>query len=185
MPKRISNFKFLISNFQSNKGQSLIELVVMIGLALIVITGLTILTMNSIRNTQFSNAQIQASKFAQEGIERVRVIKTQNHVVCVDSSRRFWNDLWGYTCNSTNCKFILRQAPPNNTLCNGVAPSGYWLSLANAATSEDLGGGFFREVYIEDHGATNSRRKIVRSVVTWTDVTGTHQSELVTILTDY
>ena len=59
-------------------GQSLIEMVVAIAVVVIVILALVAITTTSIRNAAFSRNQALATKYAQEGIERVRAYRDQN-----------------------------------------------------------------------------------------------------------
>jgi len=54
------------------KGQSLIEVVVAIGIVVIVIVALVAVTTVSVRNASFSRNQALATKYAQEAIEKIR-----------------------------------------------------------------------------------------------------------------
>lgn len=58
-----------------NRGQSLIEVLVALALAVLAIGALVSVTMTSVKNAQFSKNQIQAEKFAQEGMEWIRLQK--------------------------------------------------------------------------------------------------------------
>jgi len=60
------------------KGQSLVEMVIAIGIVLIVIVALVAVTTFSIRNAIFSRNQSLATKYAQEAIEKVRAYREQN-----------------------------------------------------------------------------------------------------------
>lgn len=62
---------------KKNQGQSLIEMVVAIAVVLIVIVALVAITTVSIRNANFSRNQALATKYAQEGIEKVRAYRDQ------------------------------------------------------------------------------------------------------------
>jgi Tfp pilus assembly protein PilV len=63
---------------KTSKGQSLIEVVVAIAVVIIVILALVAITTVSIRNANFSRNQALATKYAQEGIEKVRALRDQN-----------------------------------------------------------------------------------------------------------
>lgn len=56
----------------NEKGQSLLELVVSIAIAILVLGALTFAIITSLRNASFASNQAQATKLAQEGLENVR-----------------------------------------------------------------------------------------------------------------
>lgn len=58
-----------------NGGQSLIEVLVALSLAVLAIGALVSVTVTSVKNAQFSQNQTQAEKYAQEGMEWVRLQK--------------------------------------------------------------------------------------------------------------
>ncbi len=62
---------------KKNDGQSLIEMIVAIAVVLIVVVALVAITTVSIRNANFSRNQALATKYAQEGIEKVRAYRDQ------------------------------------------------------------------------------------------------------------
>lgn len=66
------------------KGQSLIELIAATGIVLLIVTGILVSTNRSVKNTDFSKTQAQATKYAQEGIEIARNERDQNPA-------SFWN----------------------------------------------------------------------------------------------
>lgn len=57
---------------KQEQGQSLIEVVAAVAVIVLVVLALISLTTVAIRNSSFSNNQALATKYAQEGIERVR-----------------------------------------------------------------------------------------------------------------
>ena len=69
---------FLGKQLVHNSGQSLIEVLVALSLAVLAISALVSVTMTSVKNAQFSKNQIQAEKYAQEGMEWVRLQKEKN-----------------------------------------------------------------------------------------------------------
>src|SRR5258708_4225759 len=73
-------------------GQSLLEVVVLIGLALVIVTGLTVVTINGLKNTQFSQNQAQATRFAQDAVDCVRSIKDTNKPITIGGSPYYWYD---------------------------------------------------------------------------------------------
>lgn len=61
------------------KGQTLIEVVVAVGAAVVIITALTTLIINSVNNGQISRNQNLATQYASEGIEDMRQIRDVNY----------------------------------------------------------------------------------------------------------
>lgn len=66
------------------KGQTLVEVVVALGVAILVITALVAATTTAVRNAQFAKNQSLATKYAQEGMEKARTLRDQNPT-------SFWN----------------------------------------------------------------------------------------------
>jgi Tfp pilus assembly protein PilV len=59
-------------------GQILIEVLVALGVIVVVVTTVTITTATSLSNIEFSKTQNQATQYAQEGMETVRSIRSNN-----------------------------------------------------------------------------------------------------------
>jgi Tfp pilus assembly protein PilV len=57
---------------QTQTGQSLIEVIVMLAVVVMVVTGLVVGTVSSLKVTTFSSNKSQGTKYAQEGMELVR-----------------------------------------------------------------------------------------------------------------
>lgn len=62
------------------KGDTLIEVLVALGLITVVITALAGVVITSMGNTQFSKNQNTATQYAQEGMEIIRRIRDDNYV---------------------------------------------------------------------------------------------------------
>lgn len=204
--------KFSIFNFQFpvQTGQTLLELLVVMTIVSIVVGGLVFAIIGSIRNSSFAKNQAEATKFAQEGIERVRSGRDRNdpiggNFVIMGSTITSWQDsnLWSNridkNCGDTganppiNCYFKLTY---NNTSI-GVGSSYpgaityLTASTTIPSTAETISSStqFTRAVILTDSNdicSSNVRcytvEKDVRVVVSWTDFTGTHESRLSTIL---
>lgn len=177
----------------SEKGSTLLELVVVVGVSAIVIGALVFATIASLRNAQFSKNQAQATKLAQEGIELVRTGRDRDGAIssvplsgsdcpALDSWRgKLSGSIWG-------CKIY-------NTCASGVAGSACYFNVSNAGaltyivTSVEIPTGaelippaFTRAVILSDDAATFASQKNVTVVVKWIDFSGAHQSKLTTIL---
>lgn len=158
------------------KGQTLLELVVVIAMGVIVVGALVFATIASLRNSQFSKNQTQATKLAQEGLEKVRGLRDRNQDNTVlyndgTSTTSKFSDLWdtqfGCTGGTINCYFVLNSS---GNLIGG-----------NATTFESLINGFTRQIKLED-GSNYAVEKKITTLVNWTDFSGTHSSTLSTLL---
>lgn len=156
----------------SSKGQTLVEMIVVISVGILVVGGLVFATISSLRNANFAKNQAQVTKLAQEGIERARSIRNQDGLVNFSygsgQTTSKFSDLYGVkmvdTCNP--CKFKLSSNQ------SGLEFTGSYETLGN----------FTRQVQIVDDANWASEKKVT-VVVSWTDPTGSHESKLTTILT--
>lgn len=175
------------------KGQSLLEIVVLIGVVVIIGSGLVVVTLTSLKNSQFSKNQLQATKYAQGAIDAIRTIRDRNSVVCFNPTISHWEDFWAESlCNTdTNkCYFNLQySAPGNQPLCSiNDGNQQYWLKKVNSENdTESLESGNLKRLVqiISVNAAAGQEEKKVITTVSWTDVSGSHQSQLITILTNH
>lgn len=176
------------------KGQNLLELVLGVGLVAVVAGAVAVVTINSLQNTQFSKNQLQATKLAQESIEKVRTIKDSNFGVCTQQEVAsgatvcsYWDDIWATQFGSVSttpscidnqiCTFVLRGTCSVRVSGGGSETKPFCLKYSTAKS--DLVGGFKGQILIEDEADSQKR---VTSRVYWTDSSGEHMSELITIL---
>lgn len=183
----------------SNTGQSLVELIVVIAVIVIVAGALVFATIASIRNAQFAKNQAQATKLAQEGLERVKTGRDRNppnvisNFTLNSATVESWQDpdLWskidGNCGNSalnppTYCFFKLISI---SGAIQNIGVGSFVPSLAEIIPNTP----FRRVIILSDSSAScaigvacYTVEKIVTSVVTWTDFSGTHESKLTTIL---
>ena len=170
----------------SQKGQTLIEVLIALTVGVLILGALVIATVVSIRNAQFSQNQLQASKFAAEGVDLVRTIRNRN--LAVESASPTLNtfiDLWNYSFGS--CEY------QSQSTCSNLAFVGFFkldpntpkLTRLNTISdvSETLAADFSRFILIEDLPATSDTEKKVTLIVRWTDTSGNHESNVQTILT--
>lgn len=170
------------------KGQALLEVAISVGIAIILVAAIAITTVIGLKNSQFAKNQAQATKLAQEGIERVRSVRNRDYVVCIPGPPAIskWSDVWSYpfgrisTGCTTTCTYILKNNPPDQ--CSQTATqSPFWIKQAISTTeTETLLGNFRRQILIEDTDVPSQKK--VTSRVSWSDFSGDHKSELVTIL---
>jgi Tfp pilus assembly protein PilV len=171
-------------------GQTLIELIISIALILIIITGVTILTVKGLQNSQFSRNQVQATKLAQEGIEKMRTIRDNNFTVCGwagNATGVVSEGLWGAACPA-GCRYLIRQS--STTACS-VTTSALWIEYtASTTTTENIpvGGVTFKRYVVVTNandlsGSASNNVKNIDVVVSWTDSSGTHESKVSTVLT--
>src|SRR3989344_2749287 len=81
----------------NNKGQSLIEAVIVVAVGVIVMGSLVFATIASLRNAEFAKNQAIATKLAQEGIEQVRSGRNRNAAITgLTIGTTSWDDtrLW-------------------------------------------------------------------------------------------
>lgn len=170
-------------NKLTQTGQSLMELVVGVGFIAAIITALAITTTYSSRNTQFSKNQALATKFAQENMEKVRTIKSANYGVCVEgqSTCYTWEEILDLNFGAgENCPYGCTYVPttiPCTVTGNIIKP----FCLTYSAAPADLGNGFTGQIIMEDETGDPDTQQRVISRVFWTDSTGQHSSELVTV----
>lgn len=166
------------------QGQSLMELVVGMGLIAAVITALAITTTYSSRNTQFSKNQALATKLAREYMEKVRTIKSANYGVCVQGGVtpcKTWEEIWDLDFGAVptcpyGCTYV-----PTSTTCTVTDNITKPFCLTYSSAPADLGNGFTGQIIMEDEAGNSKTQQRVTSRVFWTDTTGQHSSDLVTV----
>lgn len=183
-------YNLLLSIYNSQKGQSLLEVTVLVGLALITVTGLVIVTINGLKNSQYSQNQAQATKLAQQGMDQVKGMVSRNCAVNIGGSYLWFNsktngtDLVWAKDWSTSPKFRI-------TNYNGCSDASPGLTQTTAANPDDInqlttGGIFIRDITMSDDSSCTQPTscKVLTVRVFWTDYSGDHESKLVTILTE-
>lgn len=141
----------------TKNGQSLLEAIAALAVAMLVILALVWVTIVSIRNADFAKKQSQAAKYAQEGMENMRALRDSN-----------WSSFWAMATGSNYC--FSGSAPAGN--CSTGCPS--------------LGGVFRRCAKIEAVDSTPGKERAkVTVTVSWTDSSGTHKSEQISYFTKW
>ncbi len=189
----------------SEKGQSLMELVVVIAVMVVVIGALTFATIASLRNAQFSKNQAQATKLAQEGLEWVRTGRDRNSCIkglsTPPDSEYSWNgnssdpncagegSIWNYRISgdcakeeldiSTRCYFIISSAGVLRLIAFDA--ENFPTSSAESIPPPPATPVFRRVVTLSDDSSFACAKKVT-SIVQWKDFSGDHSSTLTTIL---
>lgn len=164
----------MLNKSSTSWGQSLLEVIVVVAVTVIVVGALVFSTITGLRNAAFAKNQSQATKLAQEGLEKIRSLRDrdeQDKVYYDDTKQQAdqFSDLWNIrlSCQSNNCYFILVGDILRNVN-----------SFSNV---EHVEKGLGRRIEIEDI-ADGSKEKKITAIVSWTDFSGSHQSSLTTIL---
>lgn len=84
-----------MKTFKDEKGQSLVETIAALAIALIVILALVRVTITSMRNANFAKNQALATQYAQEAMEKIRAYRDQNDWVTFVAN-----------CNATLISFV-------------------------------------------------------------------------------
>jgi type II secretory pathway pseudopilin PulG len=156
---------------KKEQGQSLLELIVVIAVGTVIITAIVFSSISSLRNNQLAKNQAQATRLAQEGLEKIRIARDRNQTIAGFPFSSLWINT--YTCPA-NCYFKF--------------DSGGQLVTTSATQQEVFTTGsdlepFKRLVIIEEpsSGASSIEQKFTVTV-TWTDFAGPHESKQTTIL---
>lgn len=190
-------------------GQTLLELLVVLSVSVIVIGALVFATIASLRNAQFAKNQAQATKLAQDGIEKVRLGRDRNQVILSLTGVSSWNGttmepypIWSYQFSGPTTQYCETEQPQNLSYkCYfKIWPNGtlqYLDSYENFPDSPPAEGistlpaGFKRAVILSDdlngdkdftNDQDDNRAKKVTVIVKWIDFSGEHESRLTTLL---
>ncbi|MBI3981046.1 prepilin-type N-terminal cleavage/methylation domain-containing protein [Candidatus Microgenomates bacterium] len=143
----------------ARKGQSLIEVLIALGIGVLVIVALVQSLVTSIKNSQFAKNQNLATRYSQDAVENIR-------------SER---DKLGWTAMFTTYN--------NKTYCIGTGDSSTW-TLKQPSCAVNVGVIFTREADFSDPDGA-SEKLLVEVTTSWTDSSGTHSSKQNTFLTKW
>lgn len=159
-----------------NRGQTIIEVIVVITVGILVVGALTFAVLFSLRNAKFSQNQNQATKLTQEGMEKLRRVKSRDGMVrfiygtpplTTNNFSELWNINMSPECVAEICYFTFNSSGQ---------------LIGGSDTSFEPLGSFSRQVQFKDESATYNKEKTITVVVKWTDSTGDHQSKITTFL---
>lgn len=169
----------------SNRGQTLIEVVVASTVGILVVAALTFATIFSLRNANFAKNSALATKLAQEGIEKVRSIRDQGQVDSISNFSISSNVVNSWKNQYLWSNQITTVCPTNNCYFNIVNSSLQFLNESDdiPSNAEDpLGDGKFQRVVILSDDDSFEVQKTATVIVRWKDAAGAHDSKLTTIL---
>jgi Tfp pilus assembly protein PilV len=194
----------------NQSGQTLLEAVVTLAVALVIIGSVVTLVNSSNRRSNISRQATQASKLAQEGMEIVRNIRDVNdpHAVQVGSKAGPSPCNSGDPCSWSELYEVSQADPTNACLSyNGAAQQWRLLPAGNAACESIpiAGGAFSREISFADNIAidtddppdgiadaicadsafTEADTKRITVRVSWDSPTGPNARTVVSCLTDW
>ncbi len=153
------------------QGEGLIEVLITLAIAAVVIGAMATATIRGISNAQFSQTQVQATKLAQESLEKIRSIRDHNGVVMNGTtSYTFLNLLQDATICSGGC--YVKITPSSN---------GYALTVLSGAQPQTTANADLSQIILVTTETVNGVNDVAVVVtVQWTDSIGTHQSQLET-----
>ena len=84
---------------KGNKGQSLVETIVALSIAVIVITAITTVVIKALNNADYAKTQNQATQYAQEGIEQLKNFAVTNNATLagVATGEYCWDEIFNFT----------------------------------------------------------------------------------------
>lgn len=150
----------------NQKGQSLVEVIVALSIAVVVVMAFTSATLNAIRDAQFAKNQNQATRISQKTLELVRAVRDQNNQVYSDGTT--WSELYDDSSLSSGRCFTLDETA---------------LTMSSTATCDSpYDTVFTRQIRLT---ASTTNRIDVYVKVSWTDNKGTHTAEANTFLSSW
>lgn len=156
----------------NESGQTLLEVLVAFVVAALVVGAIVITTLLSLRNAQFSQNQLQATKLAQQAIEEIRTIRDRD------------DPQINYPSSLNPTKFSVFLSHPEYCLdpCYfSLSDSSLNLTAISDTKPQSIGGGFSRQIIIQTTtGGLN--QKTVGVKVSWVDASGSHESYIQTVL---
>ncbi|OGE30682.1 hypothetical protein A3C59_03130 [Candidatus Daviesbacteria bacterium RIFCSPHIGHO2_02_FULL_36_13] len=179
----------------NQKGQSLLELIVVIAVVGLILGAFSFATISSIRNAELAQNQSKATKLAQEAIEKVRSMRDRDSVITTDvpypgsdpvRNVNIFSELYSVFLSRNYCNNADGDGPcyfrfENNQLVKVTSTT---FEINNVEP-------FRRQIRIEDSFPDAQSlylyEKKITIVVQWTDfscgsIPFCHQSQLTTIL---
>ncbi len=150
-----------MTNHGYQKGQTLIEVAAVMGIAVIVVAALVGLGLTAMRSSGYAKSRALSTELANEAIEAMRIKR--------DSSTDFGGDF-------TNGCYALGSG---HRIVSGMVVCGNVLDCSNFQTYESL------KYNISVSDSTNPSGKKVTATVCFTDSAGVHKTVVSTLLTEW
>ena len=172
----------------NQKGQSILEVAVSLGLIMVIVTILTITTINGLKNSQFAKNQVLASSYAEQGIELIKYARQRDCRINIAATPGvgpyYWADrsggkilIWEYATNPIPAgnayAFEINTAAPCTVTQTTITNLGQTINTI-----------FTRKIKLERLDPNINTIRVTASV-NWTDYTGEHTVENVSIVTNY
>lgn len=122
----------------NQKGQSLVELIIALGVVMVVMIGFTNITLTALRNALHAKHQNQATRIAQETLEVIRVIRDLNYYVNVSGTPSVNSDTWSSNVWNMNDENTVRCTNVGGSFPSSSNPTGYWLETFQLNTYSPL-----------------------------------------------
>lgn len=164
------------------KGQTLVEVLIVLVVAAIMIIALTMVILSSLKNAQYGENQIKATKYAQDALDKIKMMRDINTKTLQNPSKVIcFNQLWS---SDSNEGIVCTANPPNNNECyfKFNTDNSILVQQGNLEASKDsLGEGFTRYIMMSGQNASLGEITLTARVV-WFDSSGAHESKVQTIL---
>ena len=147
-----------LRQFQS--GQSLVEIVVVVGTVVLLVSGLIVATTTSLKTTRLSTTRSPAIKYAQEGVEQARKMR--------DTS---WSS------------FLAQKDAPGGLWCLGIQDTWTMAQGDEENCQSNIDAVFSRVIQFTWDAPNN--RMLVQSTVSWNDGGVIRQSDVSTYFTNW
>lgn len=200
--------------FNSEVGQTLVEAIVAIAIAVVIVTSMVTLGIGTQRAANTSRTLTQSTKYGQDAMEIIRSIRDQSlqgsitgmsavFPACAVLTCKF-TDLYQFTLNPSAAAPVspsdaasgvyfnlVSPNPPDNATCVGGVSC--WQLTKTTGTPQLITGTVYsRTIRVWDSndntsGATDpwTRVKYIEIIISWTDGSGTHTSKTFTKLSNF
>lgn len=168
-------------NLEKQDGQSLIEVLVVLVVATMMIVALITIILSSLKNAQFAQNQIKATKLAQDTVDKIRIFRdgNKNRTISDGLTDACFNELWNSDSGSS---FYCGPAPDSYCYYQLDITSGSKLTLINSS-KQSIGDGFYRQIKVNPSTNSTSNTEVKLIVqISWIDSSGEHNSNIETIL---
>lgn len=166
------NIQKLLIKLSTPKGQTLLEVAIVLGGAIFVVTTITALVLAALVNAQFSKNQKVGSQFAQEGMEVVRRFRDADFNAFFALSNAS-----GTHCSGNTCTYCLNKNSTELLPKNNLAQSGCAVNAGDPIENVDT---YARLVKIEKNSSSCGAANLIKATVTveWSDGRCTTQGSL-------